>query len=70
MSRLVESADDWQVNPQLKGHLKGAVNNGATLEEVRAVRDVVIKVCEAAGMKALDEHALDGWGWRREVARL
>lgn len=58
------------MNPQLKGHLKGALNNGATLEEVRAVRDIVIKVCEASGMKALDENTLNGWGWRGEVAKL
>jgi alkylhydroperoxidase/carboxymuconolactone decarboxylase family protein YurZ len=58
------------VNPQLKGHLKGALNNGATLEEVRAVRDIVIKVCEASGMKTLEEGTLDGWGWRKEIAKL
>ena len=67
---LVEQVDQRQVNPQLKGHLKGALNNGATLDEVRAVRDVVIKVCEASGMKVLDQHTPDGWGWRREVAKL
>jgi hypothetical protein len=58
------------VNPQLKGHLKGAINNGAKLEEVRAVREIVIKLCEAAGMKALDGRTLNGWGWRGEVAKL
>ena len=58
------------VNPQLKGHLKGAINNGATIEEVRAVRDVVIQVCKAAGMKNLDEKNLEGWGWRQEPAKL
>jgi hypothetical protein len=31
------------VNPQLKGHLVGALNNGATEDEVKAVREVVIK---------------------------
>jgi len=58
------------VNPQLKGHLVGALNNGATEEEVKAVREVVIKVCEASGMKRLREGTLDGWGWREEVANL
>jgi alkylhydroperoxidase/carboxymuconolactone decarboxylase family protein YurZ len=58
------------VNPQLKGHLKGAINNGANLEEVRAVRDIVIKLCEAAGMKVLEGRTLNGWGWRDEVAKL
>lgn len=56
------------VNPQLKGHLVGALNNGATKEEVEAVREVIIKVCEASGMKPLDGKSLDGWGWREEVA--
>jgi alkylhydroperoxidase/carboxymuconolactone decarboxylase family protein YurZ len=63
-------ANKGKVNPQLKGHLKGALNNGASVEEVRAVRDVVIKVCEASGMKALNEQSLDGWGWRKEPAKL
>ena len=63
-------ADVFEVNPQLKGHLKGAINNGATLEEVRAVRDVVIQICEASGMKQLDEQSLDSWGWRNVPAKL
>ena len=58
------------VNPQLKGHLKGALNNGATVEEVRAVREVVVRLCEASGMTQLGEEAQGGWGWRGEVANL
>ncbi|KAF2461547.1 AhpD-like protein [Lineolata rhizophorae] len=58
------------VNPQLKGHLKGAVNNGATVDEVRAVRDIVIRICEASGMTRLQDNATGGWGWRSEVANL
>ncbi|KAI9833508.1 MAG: hypothetical protein M1819_003667 [Sarea resinae] len=58
------------VNPQLKGHLKGAINNGATVEEVRAVREVVMKICEASGMKRLADDQAGGWGWRGEVANL
>ncbi|KAF2419605.1 hypothetical protein EJ08DRAFT_702784 [Tothia fuscella] len=58
------------VNPQLKGHLKGAVNNGATVEEVRAVRECVIRICEESGMKMLKEGEMGGWGWRGEVANL
>jgi len=58
------------VNPQLKGHLKGALNNGATVEEVKAVRDVVIRICEASGMTRLGGTAAGGWGWRGEVANL
>jgi alkylhydroperoxidase/carboxymuconolactone decarboxylase family protein YurZ len=59
-----------QVNPQLKGHLKGAINGGATRDEVRAVRNVVIEICEASGMKMLDDTVPTGWGWRSDVATL
>ncbi|KAI9806067.1 MAG: hypothetical protein M1833_004474 [Piccolia ochrophora] len=58
------------VNPQLKGHLKGAVNNGATVEEVHAVREVIIKICEQSGMRRLREEEPGGWGWRTDVAKL
>lgn len=59
-----------QVNPQLKGHLKGALNNGATVEETRAVREIVVRICDAAGMAKLSETVPGGWGWRGEVANL
>lgn len=52
----------------MKGHLKGALNNGATTEEVGAVRDAVMEICEAAGMKMLAENEVGGWGWREEPA--
>ncbi|PVH85102.1 hypothetical protein DL98DRAFT_512033 [Cadophora sp. DSE1049] len=58
------------VNPQLKGHLRGAQNGGATLEEVRAVRDIVMRICENAGMRRLEDTDISGWGWREEVATL
>ena len=58
------------VNPQLEGHLIGALNNGATEDEVKAVRGLVIKVCEAAGLKKLENGSLDSWGWREDVANL
>ena len=57
------------VNAQLKGHIIGAQNFGADAEEVRAVREVVIRVCEAAGMKRLDE-GVCGWGWKEAVANV
>lgn len=38
------------VNPQLKGHLVGALNNGAKKEEVRAIREVVLEIAERAGI--------------------
>lgn len=60
-----------QVNPQLKGHLKGALNGGASVEQVRAVRQLSIHVCEAAGMRVLtDGDAPGGWVWRTEVQDL
>lgn len=58
------------VNPQLKGHLKGAISNGATVEEVRAVRDVVIRICEASGMIKLAENVPHAWGWREDIPNL
>lgn len=47
------------VNPQLKGHLKGALNNGATKEEVMSVRDMSIMISKWCGV-----------GWKSEVAKL
>lgn len=58
------------VNPQLKGHLRGALNGGATVEQVQAVRNVVVDICSAAGMKMLDANSPAGFGWRNEVADL
>ncbi|OJD35693.1 carboxymuconolactone decarboxylase [Diplodia corticola] len=56
------------VNPQLKGHLRGALNHGATADEIRAVREIVISICEAAGMRTLGGDAVGGWGWREQIA--
>ncbi|ODQ78365.1 hypothetical protein BABINDRAFT_162604 [Babjeviella inositovora NRRL Y-12698] len=47
------------VNPQLKGHLKGALNNGCTLEEIRAARELVIEISGWCGVS-----------WRNDVAKL
>ncbi|PMD66441.1 uncharacterized protein K444DRAFT_606730 [Hyaloscypha bicolor E] len=58
------------VNPQLKGHLKGAINGGATLEQVRAVRKVAIQICQGAGMTRLEDSGVAGWGWREDVASI
>lgn len=33
------------VEPQLKGHLKGALNNGATKEEISSTKELVLEVC-------------------------
>lgn len=52
----------------MKGHLRGALNGGATVEEVRAVREITIRICEAAGMRRIGEDEPGGWGWRTEVA--
>ncbi|CAM1510251.1 Fc.00g005860.m01.CDS01, partial [Cosmosporella sp. VM-42] len=67
---LIASLIPQDVNPQLKGHLRGALNGGATVEEVRAVRDVVIRICEASGMERLNETAVGGWGWRSDIANV
>lgn len=58
------------VNPQLKGHLRGALNGGATAEQVKAVRSVVVEICRASGMTMLDQSSPAGFGWRSEVADL
>ncbi|KAL1837326.1 hypothetical protein VTJ49DRAFT_3985 [Mycothermus thermophilus] len=58
------------VNPQLKGHLRGALNGGATLDQVRAVRRVVVDLCRAAGMRLLDPAEPGGFGWRSEPVDL
>ncbi|CAN8095581.1 unnamed protein product [Discula destructiva] len=59
------------VNPQLKGHLKGALNGGASVAQVRAARQLAIHVCEAAGMTVLAPPPGPArWGWRSEVQDL
>ncbi|KAF7547835.1 hypothetical protein G7Z17_g7449 [Cylindrodendrum hubeiense] len=67
---LIASLIPQDVNPQLKGHLRGALNGGASVAEVRAVRDVVIKICEASGMQKLGPGTIGGWGWRSEIANV
>ena len=68
---LIAALIPQDVNPQLRGHLVGATNDSkSTVEEVKAVRDVVIKICEASGMTRLDENVPGGWGWREPVANL
>lgn len=69
--RLMRPEKNLKVNPQLKGHLKGALNGGASVGQVRAVRQLSIHVCEAAGMRVLtDGDAPGGWVWRTEVQDL
>jgi alkylhydroperoxidase/carboxymuconolactone decarboxylase family protein YurZ len=60
-----------KVNAQLKGHLRGALNHdGVTVENVRAVRDIAIQTCEAAGMRRLSDDVPAGWGWRGDVVNV
>lgn len=47
------------VNPQLKGHLKGALNNGATVEEVMSARQLSLDICDWCGIT-----------WNNPVAKL
>ncbi|KAK4179100.1 hypothetical protein QBC36DRAFT_365161 [Triangularia setosa] len=58
------------VNPQLKGHLRGALNGGATVDQVKAVRSIVMDICVASGMEMLDGDVPAGFGWRVEPADL
>ncbi|KAI0168120.1 AhpD-like protein [Pestalotiopsis sp. NC0098] len=67
---LIAGLIPQDVNPQLKGHLRGALNGGATVEQVRAVREVTMMISHATGMKRLAEDAVGGWGWRSEVANV
>ena len=51
--------------------MKGATHHDdITVDEVKAVRDIVIKICEASGMRKLDDHVAGGWGWRVSIANL
>ncbi|KAK2002011.1 carboxymuconolactone decarboxylase [Colletotrichum falcatum] len=67
---LIAGLIPQDVNPQLMGHLRGALNGGASIEEVRAVRDIVIEICKAAGMRQLGDDMPAGWGWRGGVSCL
>ncbi|OQV06736.1 hypothetical protein CLAIMM_11267 [Cladophialophora immunda] len=67
---LIAGLIPQDVNPQLKGHLRGALNHGATFEEVQAVRDAAISISTAAGMERLGDGAVGGWGWKQEIANI
>lgn len=56
---VIASLIPQDVNPQLKGHLKGALNNGATKEEVMAVRELSMLISTWCGLK-----------WKGDVAKL
>ena len=43
---LVACLVPQETNPQLKGYLKGALNNGATKDEVMSTRNLAIKICD------------------------
>ena len=38
-------------NKQIRGHFQGALNNGATREEIKVVRKIAIRMCQEAGIK-------------------
>jgi hypothetical protein len=51
--------------------MRGAMNHGASREEVNAVRDVVVHICKLAGMCKLEQlESSNSWGWRNGVAKL
>lgn len=56
---VIASLVPQDVNPQLKGHLKGALNNGATKEEVMQVRELSMLIAKWCGVT-----------WKSEVAKL
>jgi alkylhydroperoxidase/carboxymuconolactone decarboxylase family protein YurZ len=47
------------VNPQLKGHLKGALNNGCTVEELSSAREMSLLISQWCGIQ-----------WRDPVAKV
>ena len=65
---LIAGLIPQDVNAQLKGHLRGALNHGSTIEEVKAVRKAVILICMASGMVKLDDDVEAGWGWTKSIA--
>ena len=67
---LIAGLVPQDVNPQLKGHLKGALNNGASIDEVRAVRDLTVEICQAAGMRRLRDGERGSLGWTEDVANV
>lgn len=56
---VIASLIPQDVNPQLKGHLKGALNNGATKEEVMQVRELAMLIASWCGVT-----------WKAPVAKL
>jgi len=59
------------VQSTLLNHMQGAVNHGAKVEEVNAIRDIVTQICELGGMKNLkNQNPQDGWGWKNGVVKL
>lgn len=46
---IVTSLIPQDVNPQLKGHLKGAINLGVTHEELNDLRNLVFDICDWTG---------------------
>lgn len=56
---VVASLVPQDVNPQLKGHLRGAWNNGASVEEVNSVRDLSFEISKWCGVT-----------WRHEISHL
>lgn len=39
------------VNPQLRGHLKGALNHGATKEQVMSARNIALEISKECGIQ-------------------
>ncbi|GMM32574.1 Pxp2 protein [Martiniozyma asiatica (nom. inval.)] len=56
---IIASLIPQDVNPQLKGHLKGAVNGGVPVETVREARQLAIEVAQWCGIE-----------WKESVATI
>ena len=67
---LIAGLVSQDVNPQLKGHLRGALNNGASLGEVRQFRDLTVEICKLVGMRVAQDDEAGVLGWTEEPATL
>ncbi|WBW71879.1 carboxymuconolactone decarboxylase-like protein, Pxp2 [Schizosaccharomyces osmophilus] len=47
---IIASLVPQDVNPQLRGHLKGALNHGATKEQVMAARNISVAIAKDSGI--------------------
>jgi hypothetical protein len=56
--------------PTIEESFEGSFEWRRNSKGSETVRDVVMKICEASGMKEMGQEVPAGWGWRGEVASL